>query len=243
MITQEFALQNAVSFIESIKKHLGLSHAQIAQMFDPPIEEFNPTVGMTWEFESNIGTVAIAQANGDIISYLDADDLENIEKLISVDDAEKAVRRFLAKFYNNFDDNKFDLTRKEFKDGRFEFEFTQKKLAGEQSIFTNFVSIEVRGDTPRIVSFDRSALDFVRTKPLIISRDEAMKRMQSLVRTGGKLTTLSVYEQPVKEATSAVTVWAGTVEYNIDGIVSLDLIMIDADTGAVVNVDDLEPAM
>lgn len=238
MITQDTAIRNATFFIGFVKMHLGLSDLQIGQLLGKPIEDFNPNVGNTWEYNSSLGTVVISQMTGDVVSYFDSEDLEGITTIISMDDAEKALHHFLATVYDSFDEGRFNLVRKENFEGRYEFEFDQKLLFGEHSIFYNYMVASVRGDIPRVVVFDRSALNFVRTTPPKLDREAAKRILQSLINEGGKIIQLDLFEQPVNEASSAVTVWAASVKYNTGGLESLEMIAINADTGAEVAMDE-----
>ncbi|MEN6320464.1 MAG: hypothetical protein ABFD82_17135 [Syntrophaceae bacterium] len=231
MITKENAIEIAANFIGFIKKEMALSKEQIKKLLGIPAYDFNPNVGFAWEFNGSLGTVAIAESSGEVVTYIDSNVLGGAEIRISETDAESEMHHFLANVYRQFNTINFKLVKKESTPSCFNFTFEQMKLSGEQSIFTNFVTISVCGDKPRVISFDRSSLAFIRRVPPKLSRDEAQSIIQRLIRPGGKITAMDLFEQPIDHATRAVTVWAGTVEYNVGGLESLDLILINADTG------------
>ena len=111
--TQENALQIAVDFVDYIKKHLGLSRTQIAQVLGAPTQDMNPNVGNTWEFNCKLGTVVVSESGGEIISYFDSDDLEGIVTSMSEEEAQEALMQFLGDVYADFDENRFDLVEKD----------------------------------------------------------------------------------------------------------------------------------
>jgi len=231
LITQNMALQAAVEFIGFTKEHLGLSPAQISQLLGSPIQDFNPNVGMTWEYNSKLGTVAVSQSTGEIVTYFDSDDLDGIETKISMDEAVKELRRFVAVVYTYFNESRFVLVKKENKNGNYEFEFEQKAITGEYSIFHNFLALSVRSDIPRVVMLDRSALNFIRTTPPTIDKNKALRLFQERINEGGNITEIHLFEKPSNGTTEAITVWAASVEYKIDGLESLEMIFVNADTG------------
>lgn len=231
MITKENAIEIAANFIGFMKQEMALSKDQVKKLMGEPVYDFNPNVGFTWEFNGTLGTVAVSESSGEVVTYIDSIVLRGTEIRISETDAEREMRSFLATVYQQFNTINFKLVKMESTPSCFNFTFEQVKLDGEQSIFTNFVMISVCGDKPRVTSFDRSSLSFVRRVPPKLSRAEAQSIIQSLIRPGGKVTFMDLFEQPTDHASKAVTVWAGTVEYNVGGFKSLDMILINADTG------------
>jgi hypothetical protein len=234
----ENAIEIAVNFIGFAREDLASSEEQIEKLLGTPTHDFNPNVGYAWEFNGSLGTVAICESSGEVVTYIDSNEPGGAGDRISETAAEREMRRFLAEVYPQFDKTNFKLARKDRTPGGFDFIFEQEKRIGEQSIFKNFVTITVCGPKPRVRSFDRSSLSFVRTTPPKLTREQARSIVQRLIRPGGKITALELSEQPVDHASKAVTVWAGTVETSVGGFESLDLILINADTGDRVNLEE-----
>jgi len=230
-ITLEQARLAAATFMELVKPGRHMTAQQIATLFPTATQDLHPRVGRVWEMSGEHGLVAVDASSGAIVSYSGDDDLEGVEKRITLAEAETAMRAFLRSAFPQFDEKRFTLEKPEESDGRFDFTFEQIRLPGEVSIYQNSVDVTVRADTPLVISFDRSALNFVRREPTRLSAADARRIVQNIVGPEKEIIAVDLFEHPVADLSRAVTVWGASVSSNVGGFEELDMILINADTG------------
>ena len=199
---------------------------------------FDPSVGAMWEFSGSLGVVGVAVATGEIVSFQAADELEDLASKVSLPQAKQKMKEFLREVYPQFDETRFELVESEESDGRFHFSLEQIRLPNEVSIFHNYIAVSLCADEPQVVSFDRSALTFIRVRPPVLGEKKAKTIIQEIVGPAGRMTELNIREQPLADLSGAVTVWAASVLYEYGGIESLEMVMINADTGEQVVIEE-----
>jgi hypothetical protein len=230
-VTEDQAREAAAKFLRIVKPDLEIAADGLRDAFPTVTQDTNPRVGLVWEMTGPPGMVAVAATTGEVVSWSDGDDLDGIETRITLDEAERSMRAFLRAAYPQFDERRFELEEREESEGRFNFGFEQVRLPDEVSIYHNSVAVSLRADKPRVVSYDRSALAFVRREPTRLSAADARRIVREIVGPQTKITKLDLFEHPVGDLTRAVTVWAASVLQNVGGLEDLDMILINADTG------------
>jgi hypothetical protein len=231
-VTPEQAVEAAARFIGLVRPDLDRTPQEVRASFADVQEDHDPTVGPVWELSGSLGLVGVAAATGEVVSYNDLDEAQGGDPRLTMEEAENVALRFLRIAHPRFSDERFRVIDRREGDGRFDFSLEQVRVPPEVSIYANVIDVAVRSDTPRVVSYGRTALAFVRTDPPRLSEADARQRVREIVGPDARITAMDLQEQPTDDLSRAVTVWAASVVRNHGGIETLDLVLIDADTGS-----------
>lgn len=231
-VTPEQAVDAAVEFMRRVRPDLDQTPQQVRASFTDIQEDHDPSVGRVWELSGSLGLVGVAAATGEVVSYSDSEEVHGVEPRLTMDEAENAALRFLRVAHPRYSEERFRITDRREGDGRFDFSLEQVRVLPEVSIYPNAIDVAVRADTPRVVSYGRTALAFARTDPPRLSEADARRLVREIVGPDARITAMDLQEQPIDDLSRAVTVWAASVVLNQGGIETLDLVLIDADSGS-----------